>query len=149
MVLAEIWVARHVSYFRQEKSFCHIFHMQSTVSLTAFLSPFPYFSHNAHLYMPFISRDIMVMCFILSFIANHRDKQTLVLSDYIFNRSLVKSMAVSVILFGKSFPMHNFFLKWLFEKTRSISKLLFYVYCIYKSQFYSSLTYNWFLVCGV
>lgn len=47
----------------------HIFHMQGVV-LPARAILFPYFSHNAPLYMAFISCDIMVMHFnVLSFIA--------------------------------------------------------------------------------
>lgn len=47
----------------------HIFHMQRAVLLAGAIL-FPYFSHNAPLYMGFISCDIMVMHFNnLSFIA--------------------------------------------------------------------------------
>lgn len=47
----------------------HIFHMQRAVLLTEAIL-FPYFSHNAPVYMGFISCDIMVMHFNnLSFIA--------------------------------------------------------------------------------
>lgn len=47
----------------------HIFHMQRAVLLAGAIL-FPYFSHNAPVYMGFISCDIMVMHFNnLSFIA--------------------------------------------------------------------------------
>lgn len=81
--LAEIWVSHDVSYSRKEKSLCRIFHMQRAVSLTGLLSIFPYFSHNAHLCMAFISPDIMVMPFNnLSFIAKRGDKQNTISDSF-------------------------------------------------------------------
>lgn len=68
----------------------HIFHMQRAVLLARAIL-FPYFSHNALLYMGFIPCDIMVMHFnVLSFIAASRQLFTRAFGKYLLGVDLLR-----------------------------------------------------------
>lgn len=77
----------------------HIFHMQRAVLLARAIL-FPYFSHNALLYMGFIPCDIMVMHFnVLSFIAASRQLFTRAFGKYLLGVDLLRIYNVARLFY--------------------------------------------------